>query len=81
MTLSNRDKRWIQAGLKAHGIKDTEGLKIALVPQEDESIDLVLIPHSVTVATYELEEGETIVELAECIQDMLEGSEVRAPSG
>jgi ornithine carbamoyltransferase len=42
-----------------------------------------LIAHTTTIfaSEYELEEGETIVELAECIQDMLEGSEVRAPSG
>ena len=80
MTLSEGDKRWIRIGLKAHGIKSTEGLKIALAPNDDGSIDLVLIPNGVSVATYELEKGETIEQLAECLQDLFEGSDVRAPS-
>jgi len=66
--------------LRIHGIKTTEGLKIALMPLEDESIDLVLIPHGKSIANYELEDGETIEGLAECLQEFLEGSEVRAPS-
>jgi len=80
MTLSNGDKRWINIALKAHGIKNTNGLKIALAPQDDGSIDLVLIPHGDILANYELEGQETIVELADALQDFLEGSEVRAPS-
>ena len=80
MKLSNGDKRWINIALKAHGIKDTNGLKIALAPQDDGSIDLIRIPHRDNLATYELEGKETISELAEALQELLEGSEVRAPS-
>jgi hypothetical protein len=79
MELSNGDKRWIQAALKAHRLKP-EGLKIALVPNDDGSIDLFAIEYRQVLATYELEAGETIEEFAKCIQDFLEGSEVRAPS-
>jgi len=80
MTLDNGDKKYIQMALRLNGIKNTEGLKIALAPKDDESIDLVLIPHGTVLANYELEEGETINALADALQDLLEGSDVRAPS-
>ena len=80
MKLSNGDKRWINIALKVHGIKDTNGLKIALAPKDNGSIDLIRIPHGDNLATYELEGKETISELAEALQELLEGSEVRAPS-
>ena len=79
MKLSISDQRWIQIGLKAHGLTNDENLKIALVPQDDGSIDLFCIEYGKVLATYELEEGETIEQLAECLQDLIEGSEVRAP--
>jgi len=80
MELSNADKKHIQMVLRIHGIKNTNGLKIALMPLDDGSIDLVLIPSGLDIANYELEAGETIEEFAKCVQDFLEGSEVRAPS-
>ena len=80
MEMSNGDKRWIQIALKAHGLTKDEKLKIALVPQDDDSIDLFAIEYGKVLANYELEEGETIEQLAECLQDFIEGSEVRAPS-
>ena len=80
MKLNSGDERWIRIALKAHGIKSTEGLKIALVPRDDETIDLVLISHRGVLANYELEGDETINELADALQELLEGSEVRAPA-
>jgi hypothetical protein len=79
MTLSEGDKRWIRIAIKAHGLK-TQGLKIALVPNDDGSIDLFAIEYRKSLATYELDEGETIQEMATALQEFLEGSEVRAPS-
>lgn len=80
MTLSNGDKRLIQTALKAHGLTNDGKLKIALVPQDDGSVDLFAIEYGKVLASYELEEGETIGQLAESLQNFIEGSEVRAPS-
>ena len=80
MKLNDGDERWIRMTLKAHGIKSTEGLKIALMPRDDKSIDLVLVPHRSVLTNYELEGNETITELASALQELLEGSDVRAPS-
>ena len=80
MTLSNGDKRWIKTALKAHGLTNDDNLKIALVPHGDVCVDLFALEYGKVLATYELEGGETIEQLADCLQDLIEGSEVRAPS-
>lgn len=80
MTLSNEDKRYMEIALRAHGIKSTEGLKIALAPRDDGTVDCVLIPSGWVMAHYTLEGGETVEELAIALGDLLEGSDVRAPS-
>lgn len=78
------ERKWLNAALKVMGVP-VDGQTFLLVPIEGNAVQLVhggdeVLGSGVVVCDYQLEDGETIDELAEHLGPLLDGARVLAPT-
>ena len=74
------EARLMRISLKLAGIQDTTGMRFALFPKDGNVVDLVDAYGGFSVGEFEIEEGETLQELADCLEPLLPGAKVMVPT-